>query len=100
MTLLQKMAKLAARKMFVQAVIEKSPAEIKPRIEQICAHGPTLDALQHYATVTSKQEGQYPLTAPMVQGMDMPDESKQLITEEPAVLAFLNALLVQFQTSK
>lgn len=91
------MAHIAARKALVSKIISKSPANIKPSIEQLCADARSLDALQHYAMVTSKQEGCYPLTPELVALFDMSAEFKALLSQDTAVLAYLNELLSQFQ---
>ncbi len=99
MSLLKKMAQVAARKAFLANIIGKAPAEIKECIEQICADATSVDALQHYAMVTSKEEGMYPLTTEMIEGFDMPAEIKDLLCSNPAIVAYLNELLSQFQKS-
>ncbi len=97
MSLLKKMAQLAARKIFLATVIDKAPADIKSSIEQLCADSRTVDALQHYASVTSKEEGMSPLTSEQVANFDIADEFKALLINNPAIMAYLNNLLTQFQ---
>lgn len=100
MSLLKKMAQVAARKVFLSTITSKAPDDIKTDIEQICANAPTVDALQQYAMVDSKQAGQYPLTLAMVENFDIPAEFKSLMSQNPAILSYLNELLAPFQPSK
>ncbi|MFI3243110.1 MAG: hypothetical protein R3Y56_02515 [Akkermansia sp.] len=99
MSLLKKMAQVAARKAFLATIIGKAQADIKASIEQLCADPRTVDALQHYATHTAKQAGQFPLTPALVAAFDIADEMKELLTHDPAILSYLNQLLAQFQAS-
>ncbi len=97
MSLLKKMAQLAARKAFLATITSKSPTDIKSSIEELCADARTVDALQHYAMVTAKQEGMYPLPPDQVVNFDICDEHKSMISDNPAILDYLNHLLSQFQ---
>lgn len=97
MSLLKKMAQAAARKVFLNTIISKAPDDIKMSMEQICANAQTVDALQQYAMVDSKKEAQYPLSAALVEQFDIPNELKELIIQNPAIISYLNELLEQFQ---
>lgn len=97
MSLLKKMAQAAIRKAFLSKVIGGAPTDIKSSIEELCACGPCVDALQHYATQTSKEAGKYPLTPALVEEMALSPEQRERITKDPAILCYLNGLLAEFQ---